>query len=51
MLYFDLIFLGFDTRVTTEELNTGARLNEIIKRGAIDSSEAARRHLRYYFEL
>lgn len=33
---------GYDTRVTTEELDTGANLNEIIKKGAINSSERAR---------
>jgi len=33
---------GYDTRVTSEELDTGANLNEIIKKGSIRSSESAR---------
>ena len=37
--------LGFDTRVTSEDLNTGAKLNEILKQGAIRSSEQARTKL------
>ena len=43
--------LGFDTRVTSEDLNTGAKLNEILKQGAIRSSEPELHRILRFFGI
>ena len=39
--------LGYSTGVIAEDLDTGANMNEMIKKGAVESSEIARKTLRY----